>query len=41
LLMKLPQENLVYEYCRPYAGPCLQVWDVGDEVGRLSGFGLK
>ncbi len=34
LLMNLPPEKLVYEYCRPYAGPCLQVWDVGEVVAR-------
>jgi hypothetical protein len=34
MLIKLPPEKLLYEYCRPFAGPCLQVWDVGEVVGR-------
>lgn len=32
LLMTLPSEKLVHEYCRPFDGPCLQVWDVGELI---------
>ncbi|MDQ3009030.1 MAG: glycosyltransferase family 39 protein [bacterium] len=28
LLLELPKESLVAEYCRPFAAPCLQVWDI-------------
>lgn len=28
LNLKLPQENLLAEYCRPFNAPCLQVWNI-------------
>lgn len=30
--LKLPQEKLLAEFCRPNQAPCLQVWDVTDLV---------
>ncbi len=30
--MKLPPEKKVAEYCRPFKAPCLQVWDITDQI---------
>lgn len=33
--IELPDELLIAEYCRPYAAPCLQVWDVTSQFDSL------
>lgn len=33
--IELPKELLIAEYCRPYAAPCLQVWDVTSRFDSL------
>lgn len=30
--LDLPSTNLIQEHCRPYAAPCLQIWDITDLV---------
>ena len=32
LEIDLPQENLLEEYCRPDEAPCLQIWDITQEI---------
>lgn len=32
LILSLPQDKLIQEYCRPYSAPCLQVWDITELV---------
>ncbi len=32
--ISLPPTKLLREYCRPYNGPCLQVWDITDYVSN-------
>lgn len=28
----LPPEKLLHEFCRPYSGPCLQIWDITEYI---------
>lgn len=30
--MELPKEALKFEYCRPYSGPCLEVWNINAKL---------
>lgn len=32
----LPKEKLKAEYCRPFNAPCLQVWDITEDLKRLT-----
>lgn len=36
LILSLPKEKLIQEYCRPYSAPCLQVWDITELVHTTS-----
>ncbi len=32
----LPKNKLIAEYCRPFDAPCLQVWDITDDLPAIS-----
>ncbi len=35
MFLNLPKEQLKAEFCRPYQAPCLQVWDITQQLEQL------